>query len=758
MAVHVEDHPIDYGTFQGTIPQGNYGAGTVSLWDYGHYELLGDAPVQQQLERGDLKFRLHGQKLAGEFALVRIKKSPKDWLLIKKKDFAVIAGWDPESDLRSVLPSAADASEIPGAIKAEMPTSMVPMLATLSKSLPVGPDWVFEPKWDGVRSLCFIRDGRVSLISRTGRNMDQQYTELADLPSFVSAETAIVDGEIVAFDSNGRPSFGQLQSRIGSTQSKKLAETNPVTLFAFDLLFLNGYDLRPAMLLDRKALLKGILRNSTLVRYSDHFTNGSELFEAARANQLEGVVAKRGGSRYESKRSTDWLKVKISLEQDLVICGFTKGEREPFGALVLGCWQDGKLVFAGNVGTGFTQKTLDSVHGVLKPLITKKSSLAVIPKIPEPIIWVEPKIACSVKYMEWTKDGRLRAPVFIGVRDDIDPADCMFPASTDTPAETEAAPSDAPPQLLTGKRVEESLTISGNTLKFTNLNKVFYPKEGYTKRDILNYYHAVAPLILPHLKDRPLSLKRYPDGIEGEYFFQKNAALGTPTWMRSHLIDSEHRGEPIKFLFADDEASLLYLANLGCIDQNPWMSRIHSLDRPDFMLIDLDPVSCTFDRIVEAAILVKRLLDSLGLQGFPKTTGGDGLHIYVPLEPVYSYEQVRSFTEILARMAAAERPDLFTTPRTVSQREKGKVYFDYLQIAEGKTIAAPYVLRAYPGAPAATPLRWNEVTASLTPDKFTLATVFDRFARVGDLFSPVLNLHQKLEPALGKFESLIKKK
>ena len=727
-------------------------------WDYGHYELLGDAPVQQQLERGDLKFRLHGQKLAGEFALVRIKKSPKDWLLIKKKDFAVIPGWDPESDLRSVLPSHADASAIPGATEADLPSSMVPMLATLSKSLPVGPDWVFEPKWDGVRAVCFIRDGGVTLISRTGRKMDQQYTELADLPSFVSAETAILDGEIVALDANGRPSFGQLQSRIGSTQSRKLAETNPVTLFAFDLLYLNGYDLRPATLLDRKALLKGILKNSTLVRYSDHFTNGEELLEAARANQLEGVVAKRGGSRYESKRSTDWLKVKISSEQDLLICGFTKGEREPFGALVLGHYQNGKLVFAGNVGTGFTQKTLDVVHSVLKPLITKKSSLAEIPKIPEPIIWVEPKIVCSVKYMEWTKDGRLRAPVFLGLHDDVDPADCTHPASIDAPAETKSASSEAPSQLLDGKRVEESLTVSNRTLKFTNLDKVFYPKEGYTKRDILNYYHAVAPLILPHLKDRPLSLKRYPDGIEGEYFFQKNAALGTPAWMRSHLIDSEHRGEPIKFLFADDEASLLYLANLGCIDQNPWMSRIQSLDLPDFMLIDLDPVSCTFDRIVEAAILVKKLLDSLGLQGFPKTTGGDGLHVYVPLDPIYSYEQVRSFTEILARMAAAERPELFTTPRTVSQREKGKVYFDYLQIAEGKTIAAPYVLRAYPGAPAATPLRWNEVTPSLTPDKFTLATVLDRFSRVGDLFSPVLNLHQKLEPALAKFESLIKKK
>jgi bifunctional non-homologous end joining protein LigD len=559
----------------------------------------------------------------------------------------------------------------------------------------------------------------------------------------------------VALDENGRPSFSLLQSRIGAGagQSKKLASTRPVLLFAFDLLYLDGYDLRQATLYDRKALLKKTLCPSPLVRYSEHFTNGPELLRAARENQLEGVVAKRGTSPYESTRSTNWIKVKLVDQQDFIICGFTKGEREPFGALVLGFWRNKQLLFAGNVGTGFTQKSLDHIYGVLKPLVTKKSPFPEPPKIPDKIIWVEPKTVCSVKYMEWTKDGRLRAPVFLGLRDDVDPTDCCHDdAAASSQSETKV--SSAP--LLTEKRAEQLVDVDGHTLKFTNLNKVFFPRETYTKRDIINYYHSVAPLILPYLKDRPLSLKRYPNGIEGEYFFQKNAALGTPPWMRSHLIDSEHAGKPIKFLFADDEASLLYLANLGCIDQNPWMSRIESLDRPDFMLIDLDPVSCTFDRIVEAAILVKKLLDSLKLEGVPKTTGGDGLHIYVPLEPVYTYEQVRSFAEVLARLAGADRPDLFTTPRTVAQREKGKVYFDYLQISEGKTIAAPYVLRAYAGAPVATPLRWNEVRPGLTPDKFTLATAPDRFSRVGDLFSPVLTLQQRLESSFAQLESSVK--
>ena len=310
--------------------------------------------------------------------------------------------------------------------------------------------------------------------------------------------------------------------------------------------------------------------------------------------------------------------------------------------------------------------------------------------------------------------------------------------------------------LLDESRAEQALEVDGRLLKFTNLNKVFYPREGYRKRDLINYYHAVAPLILPYLKDRPLSLKRYPNGIESDYFFQKNAGMGTPDWMRSVSIDSEHRGEPIRFLLADDEAALLYLANLGCIDQNPWMSRVGSLDRPDFLLIDLDPVGCGFDRIVEAALLVKQMLDSLGLKGFPKTTGGDGMHIYVPLENSYSYEQVRSFAEIVARLVIAGRPALFTTPRKVEAREKGRVYFDYLQIAESKTISAPYVLRAFPGAPVATPLNWSELTPNLTPDQFTLANAVDRFRRCGDLFAPVLTLKEHLEPALEKLAARIK--
>ena len=779
MAVHVEDHPLEYGTFEGTIPQGNYGAGTVMLWDCGTFEMLGEAAAPEQLARGDFKFRLHGQKLAGEFALVRTKKVVKgeqrDWLLIKKQDFAVVQGWDPESDLRSVRQSAGGAANVAGAAKAETPESITPMLAMLSEKLPEGPEWVFEPKWDGVRAICMIRDGRVRLIGRSGRVVDQQYPELGELPRYVTATTAVMDGEIVALDENGRPSFGLLQARIGASASasQKLAAERPVELFAFDLLYLDGYDLRAATLLDRKTLLKSIVKPGTLVRYSEHFAGkGKELFEAAKENELEGVVAKRGGSRYEGRRSPDWVKVKCNSQQEFIICGVTKGEREPFGALVLAYWGNGALVWAGNVGTGFDNRTLKAVGDLLAPLARKKPVLKEIPKIPEAISWVEPKIVCTVKYLAWTKDGRLRAPVFVGIRDDREAGEITREVADNLTLDRkrieDGAPATIPLKpteglngapstpLLDEKKTEQIVAVNGHQLKFTNLNKVFYPQEGYRKRDLINYYHAVAPLILPHLKDRPLSLKRYPNGIEAEYFFQKNAALGTPDWIRREAIDSEHRGEAINFVLADDEASLLYLANLGCIDQNPWMSRVGSLDRPDFMLIDLDPVKCTYDRIVDAAQLVKRMLDEFGLQGFAKTTGGDGMHIYVPLENSYSYEQVRSFAEIIARLAASERPDLFTTPRKVEAREKGKVYFDYLQISEGKTISAPYVLRAFPGAPVSTPLRWAEVTPDLTPDRFTLANAVERFRRLGDIFGLVLTLKQRLEPALEKLAAKMK--
>jgi bifunctional non-homologous end joining protein LigD len=351
--------------------------------------------------------------------------------------------------------------------------------------------------------------------------------------------------------------------------------------------------------------------------------------------------------------------------------------------------------------------------------------------------WVKPELVCQVKYANWTPDNRLRAPVFLGLRNDV--------------AARQVLREDAAPRapLLAGVK-EASLTIDGRTLKFTNLSKVFYPDEGYTKRDVLNYYDGVADLILPHLRDRPLSLKRYPNGIKQQYFFQKDAPESFAPWLRTELIDD------INYVFAEDRASLLYLVNLGCIDHNPWMSRSPSLDNPDFVLIDLDPQDCPFDKIVEAALLVKRILDKIGLSGYPKTTGGDGMHVYIPVEPIYSYEETRTFAELISRLVIAENPSLFTTPRSVSKRQKDRVYFDFLQNGRSKTIAAPYVLRAYPGAPVATPLEWSEVRRGLHPTQFNITNALDRFAAHGDLFAGVLHQPQPLEAALANLEKLFR--
>jgi bifunctional non-homologous end joining protein LigD len=768
LAVHVEDHPLDYGSFEGTIPSGNYGAGSVTLWDRGTYELLGPKTQAQQWESGDIKLRFHGHKIVGEFALVRTNRGKgKDWLLIKKKDFAVREGWDPESDTRSVLQGPGDLSSIEGAIKAGMPSSLEPMLATMSSTVPSGTEWLYEVKWDGYRALCYVESGKVRMLSRRGTKLDKQFASVSDaLAQSVQVETAIIDGEVVALDENGNPSFQRLQNAtgFGAKPVVKGMAAPFLNFFAFDLLYLNGYDLRKAALIDRRRLLMSILLPSEIVRYSEHFAGkGQQLLDAVRAKGLEGILAKQAQSRYESRRSGSWIKVKVTTQQDFVICGYILGEREPFGALVLGYYKEKKLVYAGNVGSGFTQQSLKAVFEEIKPRITKKAVLSGVPKEIGEVTWVKPELVCTVKFTSWTHDDRLRAPVFQGLKAEAEPTEVVReallneePAATASSDENEApARSTANETLLPADKAEVTLTIDGHRLKFTNLNKVFYPADGYTKRDVINYYAAVAGLLVPHLAGRPLSLKRYPNGIDHDYFFQKDAS-GFPEWLHREELKDEEDAEAKTRVICDDNASLLFLANLGCIDQNPYMSRVGSLEHPDFILIDLDPYHCGYDRIVEAAQLVRAKLELIGLTGYPKTTGGNGMHVYIPVEPIYASAQTRSFAEVLARWAAAERPDLFTTPRTVSAREKGKVYFDYLQNASGKTISAPYVVRAHPGAPVATPLKWDEVVPGLKPAQFHIANVLRRFERVGDLFAGVLNAPQDLAPALEKLSKAMR--
>ena len=502
LAVHVEDHPLDYGSFEGTIPSGNYGAGSVTLWDRGTYEWLGPKTPAQMWESGDLKLRFHGHKIVGEFALVRTNRAKgKDWLLIKKKDFAVREGWDPETDTRSVLQGPGDISSTEGAAKAEMPASLEPMLATLGNAVPSGSDWLYEVKWDGYRAICFIEGGKVRMVSRRGTKLDKQFAAVAAaLAQSVKADTAIIDGEVVALDGNGNPSFQHLQNLTGFGAKPALKGMAPPKLnfFAFDLLYLNGYDLRKAALIDRRQLLISILLPSEIVRYSEHFVGkGNELLKAVREKGLEGIIAKQAQSRYESKRSASWIKIKITTQQDFVICGYILGEREPFGALVLGYYKDKKLIYAGNVGSGFTQQSLKAVFEKIKPLIIKKPVLSDVPKEIGEVIWVKPELVCLVKFTSWTNDDRLRAPVFMGMRTEVEPEEVV--RETGLPAE-ETVPESKQEVLLPADKTELTLESDGRRLKFTNLNKVFYPADGYTKRDVINFYAAVADLLVPHLQ------------------------------------------------------------------------------------------------------------------------------------------------------------------------------------------------------------------------------------------------------------------
>jgi bifunctional non-homologous end joining protein LigD len=786
-AAHVEDHPLEYGDFEGNIPAGNYGGGSVMLWDRGAFDLLGDLAADAQLARGDLKFRLHGEKLNGDFAIVRMKGTKKgnEWLLIKKRDQFAAAGWDVEALAYSVLsgrtqeeiarnlPARRNVAQalvpavsrlvstparatsklhlptLKGAQLAEMPSTIEPMTAMLAERVPRGADWLFEVKWDGVRAVAFVGHEEVRLQSRSGLRCERQYPELAVMPHQIAASQAVLDGEIAVLDAKGVSRFHLIQPRIANTDPNTIAHlvrSTPVVYFAFDLLYLDGYDLRGVALDKRRELLRQVLTPGPSIRISDAFPGaGEELLEAARENGLEGIVAKHAGSTYESRRSREWLKIKIVGEQEFVIGGFThpQGDRDYFGALVLGVHQDGELRWVGNVGTGFDQKLLANLHARLQPLIVPKCPFAERPKPDRGITWVKPELVCQVKYANWTPDDHLRAPVFLGLRNDK-PAPGVV---REVVHETAPEPSG---ELLPGSPKEATLAIGGHTLKFTNLAKLYYPGDGVTKRDVLNYYAAVANLILPHLLDRPLSLKRYPNGIREQFFFQKDTPDTYPGWLRTEPIDE------INYVFAGDRASLLYLVNLGCIDHNPAMSRWGSLEHPDFILVDLDPQECSYDLIVEAALVVKGILDRIGLAGYPKTTGGDGMHIYIPIEPVYSFQEARTFAELIARLAARDKPHLFTTPRMVAKRQKNRVYFDYLQIGQSKTIAAPYVLRAYEGAPVATPLEWAEVVAGLDPKQFHIHNARERFRRKGDLFRGVLQRPQDLHEALGRLEKLFK--
>jgi bifunctional non-homologous end joining protein LigD len=696
LAVHVEDHPLEYAAFEGEIPKGEYGAGSVEIWDRGTYELL------DEKKDGGLTFRLDGERLQGTWALVpaHLSGQEKNWLVLRKREEAAASR---PSDGR-----------------------YRPMLATPVKELPRGDGWLFEPKWDGYRALAYIRGGEVELQSRTGRSdFTKRFDPIARaLSRAVRTPDCVLDGEVCAVDDTGRASFSAIQQGSGT-----------LVYYLFDVLEQDGESLVDLPLTERRRRLKKLVGRSRSVNVTDMFDEGEALLDAAARQGLEGVMAKRPESRYEQGRSRQWLKVKVRPRQELVVAGYTKGQRrrERMGALVLAVHEQGGLRWAGNVGTGFTEDEIDELLARLKPLARSDSPLADVPKMPRvrkgDVRWVEPELVVEVEFVEWTHDGHLRFPTFIGVREDKVPEEVR-------------REEPFPTEIRKGKR----------TLKFSNLDKVFWPEEGLTKGDLLAYYREIAPTILPHLRNRPFTMKRYPDGIDGKFFFQKDAPKGMPEWIPTRAFEVSTRESPrqrrmINAPLVNDELALLWMVNMACIDMNTWYSRVDKPDRPDWVLFDLDPSpDVGFPEVVEVALLVKSLLDGLGLTGYPKTSGADGMHVLVPIARRSTYAQARELGEIIARTLASTHRGLVTT-EWVKRKRRG-VLIDANQNGEGKTIASAYSVRPRPGAPVSMPLRWEDVKPGLDPSDFTMDVVVRRVAKDGDLFSGVLEGGQSLAQAL----------
>ncbi len=707
LAVHVEDHPLDYATFEGEIPEGQYGAGTVEIWDRGTYELI------EEKRDGGLTVRLHGDRLEGTWALVPAKLSgdPKNWLLIRKRE---------------------DGGSSP-------PRKYAPMLATLEdeKSIPHGEGWEFEIKWDGYRIITRVAGGEAELRTRKDQDYTQRFANVAkELVKALKTPDCVVDGEVCALDEEGRPSFAAMQQRKPET---------PVVYYVFDLLEVDGEPIIDLPLSERRARLEKLLdRRNRTAKLSESFDDGPALMQAARERKLEGIVAKRLESRYlPGKRTRDWLKFKAHYEQEFVIAGYTRGKGRratAFGSLVLAVYEDNGLEYAGNVGTGFDEAEIERLLKKLRPLERRDSPFAQVPKLPrvrkDDIVWVEPKLVAQVSFVEWTHDGRLRAPVYKGLREDKDPEEVR----RELPGEEPAPP--IPDVIRKGKRV----------LRLSNLDKLFWPEEGITKGVLLAYYRDVASAVVPHLKHRPFTMKRYPDGWQGKHFFQKDAPQGMPDWIPTVELmvstrETPRRRRKIQAPLVNDELALLWMVNMGCIDLNTWYSRVDRPERPDFVLFDLDPSpDVGFRETVEVALLVKQALDALGLDSFVKTSGADGMHVLVPVERRHTYEDTRQFAEIVAGALAATHRGLVTTEWSKAKRRG--VLIDANQNGEGKTIASVYSVRPKEGAPVSTPLRWDEVNESLDPAAFTMDVVRRRIEQHGDLFQGVLTTRQSLGAAL----------
>ena len=737
-AVHVEDHPVDYADFEGVIPEGNYGAGSVIQWDRGRWRPVED-PVAG-LESGKLLFDLEGYKLRGRFTLVRTggkAREGRDWLLIKKPDAYAQAG-DPPLDDTSVLSGLRvdelkDVSTRTAALRQEMleagareaPVALDRVRVMLAERIEApfsDPDWLFEVKYDGYRMLGSVRAGDAALRTRNGHAAGARFPEVTRALASLPIGECVLDGEIAVADAAGRPLFHRLQQRAMLTRRPDITRatvTHPATYFVFDLLGFEGLDLRSLPLADRKRFLERLLPRFGPLRFAEHFEErGEALFAAIEEQRLEGMMAKRADAPYRGGRSPAWKKLRILQTEDLVVVGFTepKARRTGFGALHLAWRVDDAFVYAGKVGSGFGTQALETLREGLDTLV--RDTPACVGRLPtgDEHRWVEPRLVAEVRYAEVTPEGVLRQPSFVGLRDDKGPDECVRPD---------------PPQPRLDDLAETAISEVERAVPFSNLEKVFWPDEGITKGDLVEYHRSVAPWLLPYLADRPLVLTRYPDGIDGKSFYQKDAPEWVPDWIRREVVYSEHAEREVHYFVCDDLESLLYVINLGTIPLHVWPSRTASLARPDWCILDLDPKGAPFADVVRLAKLIHELCEELELPSFPKTSGSTGLHVLLPLGARLTYDQSRTFAELLARLVVQRAPEIATTVRNPRGRE-GKVYVDYLQNRHGQLLVSPFSVRPLAGAPVSMPLRWREVSGRLSNERFTLRNAAARMRRLGE--------------------------
>ena len=793
LAARVEDHPVEYASFEGVIPQGEYGAGAVVLWDRGTWSPLVDPALA--LKKGELKFELHGEKLAGRWALVKIKgDDPKAWLLVKDKDDharsateldivsarpeSVVTGrglaevaaerdrlWHsrvvgPGGEVDPGGPAEGDGgaklrlADLAGSRRAPIQKTQPLALAMVVEAPPAGDEWLHEIKHDGYRIVARIEEGEVRLISRNGKDWTKEFPQVARAVGRLPAGTALVDGEVAAVLPNGATSFQALQRR-GDAGA-------PLVYFAFDLLHLDGWDLRGVGLEERKQVLRRFLEGAPdALRFSDHVRgHGPEFFEKAREAGLEGVVSKRADAPYREGRGGDWRKAKCRLTQEVVIGGFTLSSDGggTIGALLVGFFEGDELVYAGKVGSGFDGRLLADLLQRLEARRRKASPFVSVPaELRRGVQWVEPDLVAQVELTEWTNEGRMRQPVFLGLRDDRDARHVVRerPGTVEGGGvDTVAAgrPWEALRQHATRTHAtsgEEVVDLLG--VRLTHPDRVYYPDLGFTKLDLALYYVSIADKVLPYLDGRPLTLVRCPDGIGGETFYQKHPGFWTPPQVR-RFADP---GGGEEHLFVDSVPGLVALAQAGILEIHPWNSRVARLEQPDQVIFDLDPdEALPFSRVASAARRVRALLSQLGLESFVKTTGGKGLHVCVPLVPERGWEELEEFTRAVAQRLARDEPVAFTANMAKAQR-KGKVFVDYLRNVRGANAVGAYSTRAREGAPVSVPVDWDELDRLSGPKDFTVAEVPLRVlgfgsGRAEDPWARYLTLEQRIPASLAR--------